>query len=160
MSDAEPLVGHIHAGCAVLRELAGFLSEFREGELSTRGRDRVAALVVAQLLDRYYTAAETLFLRVSQSFENHLAAGRWHSDLLEKMLIEIPRHRPAVITRTTYELLRELMRFRHFSRYYLELEFDWAKLDFLLSVFDRAHPRLMSELAAFRESVEELIEEP
>ena len=44
----------------------------------------------------------------------------------------------------------ELMRFRHFKRYYLELDYDWEKLRFLLSVLRRCLPLVRAELSAFR----------
>ena len=152
----EVLVGQIESSLSVIDDLSRFITEFRTGELQSRGKDRVAALAVAQLLDSYYTAVETLFLRISQYFENSLASNKWHSDLLEKMTITVPSYRPRVISRETFELLRELMRFRHFNRYYLELNFDWVKLDFLLSTRDRVHPKLMSEIAVFRAAVEQI----
>ena len=156
MRRIEALLGHIDASCLVIDELHDFAHEFKSGELASRGKDRFAALAVAQFLDSYYTAVETMFLRVSQFFENNLVSEKWHSDLLEKMTITVPGYRPRVISRETYELLRELMRFRHFNRYYLELNFDWVKLDFLLSTRDRVHPKLMSEIAVFRAAVEQI----
>jgi hypothetical protein len=39
------------------------------------------------------------------------------------------------------------MRFRHFKRYYLELDYDWEKLRFLLSVLRRC---FAGEGGAFR----------
>ncbi len=152
----EVLLGHIDSSTAVLRELGDFVRDFRAKEIEARGKDRVAALALAQLLDNYYTAAETLFVRVSQFFENSLTAEKWHADLLEKMMIEVPRFRPALLSRGTHDLLRELMRFRHFNRYYLELSYDWAKLEYLLSVVDRLHPALLHEIAQFRAAVEEI----
>jgi hypothetical protein len=42
------------------------------------------------------------------------------------------------------------MRFRHFKRYYLELDFDWAKLDYLLDVYERLLPVLDRDLEGFK----------
>jgi hypothetical protein len=50
-----------------------------------------------QILESAYTAIETLFVRISQAFGNHLIADRWHADLLDKMVLEIPGVRPRVI---------------------------------------------------------------
>ena len=41
------------------------------------------------------------------------------------------------------------MRFRHFRRYYFELDFDWAKLDYLLGVYGRAMPLVTRDLQRF-----------
>lgn len=45
------------------------------------------------------------------------------------------------------------MRFRHFKRCYLELDYDWEKLRFLLSVLQRCLPLVRAELTAFHEEV-------
>ena len=57
-----------------------------------------------------YTALETLFLRVSQFFENRLAPDRWHSDLLEKMTLEVPGIRQPLIARDLDDFDRFLVR--------------------------------------------------
>ena len=47
------------------------------------------------------------------------------------MTLEISDTRVAVISDATYKNLRELLKFRHFKRYYLEIDYDWDKLEFL-----------------------------
>jgi len=42
-----------------------------------------------------------------------------------------------------------LLRFRHFRRYYVEMEYDWARIDFLLATLDDAHQAVLSDLEAF-----------
>ena len=46
------------------------------------------------------------------------------------------------------------MRFRDFKRYYLELDYDWPRLRYLLSVLRRCLPLVRAELTAFRDQVE------
>lgn len=46
--------------------------------------------------------------------------------------------------------LSELLRFPHFKRYYFELEYDWERLDFLVSKLRQAHPLVMRDLERFR----------
>ena len=41
------------------------------------------------------------------------------------------------------------MKFRHFRRYYFELDYDWDKLDYLQTVFKRVVDRLPSDLQSF-----------
>ena len=47
------------------------------------------------------------------------------------------------------DLMGELMRFRHFRRYYFALDYDWRRLDALISIFEDAHPSLTSDLETF-----------
>ncbi len=75
------------------------------------------------------------------------------------MLLEKKGVRPRVLSDESHRLLTELMRFRHFKRYYLELDYDWEKLQYLLSVLHRALPLTRTELSAFRVEIVRGLEE-
>ena len=70
---------------AVHTTLEGALTD----EITRLGKTPVSALIIAGLLENYYTCLETIFLRISQHFENRLGSDRWHRDLLQKMTLEI-----------------------------------------------------------------------
>jgi hypothetical protein len=64
-----------------------------------------------------YGVLENYFLRVSKFFENDLLADRWQKSLVEKMALEIPGVRPALLTeQPSKRRAFELLRFRHFFR--------------------------------------------
>lgn len=64
-----------------------------------------------------YGVLENYFLRVSKFFENALPADRWHKSLVEKMALEIPGVRPALLTEEpSKRRALELLKFRHFFR--------------------------------------------
>jgi len=65
-------------------------------------------------LHNLYGILENYFLRVSKFFENNLDANRWHRALVEKMALDIPDIRPAVLSgeRMKYPTI-ELLKFRH-----------------------------------------------
>jgi hypothetical protein len=61
-----------------------------------------------------YGILENYFLRVSKFFENSLAPQVWHKELVEKMALEIPGVRPALLTeKSTERRALELLKFRH-----------------------------------------------
>ena len=148
--DVRVLMGQIDAGIEVMEGILTHLDDFVGSDARGKKGDRIAAIVVADALSRYYTAAETVFVRIARFFENSLGESRWHADLLQRMAMAIPGVRPAAISAETMASLTELLRFRHFSRYYVELEYDWDRLDFLLVKLDAVRRALPSELAAFR----------
>lgn len=76
----------------------------------------MATMAVAYLLHNLYTALEGYFLRIAKHFENGIDDRSWHRELLERMKIEIPGIRPAVISHDMVEPLDELRRFRHLFR--------------------------------------------
>jgi hypothetical protein len=142
------LRGEIHRSLRVVNKVETYLSDFVDNRLSENpGTDE--AMVVVQSLTNYYTCIETLFLRISQFFENGLEDDRWHQSLLDKMILEIPETRPAVISEETYRVLLEILKFRHFSRYYFELSYDWDKLRYLLKKFNEVKSRLTREINVF-----------
>jgi hypothetical protein len=126
------LVAEIGKNLEVLGRIRAFLDATESRELAASGKTAATGLMVAGILENYYTCLETLFLRVSQSFENHLEEGSWHAALLDRMTLRVPGLREPVIDEGTKRDLAELLRFRHFKRYYFEFEYDWERLDFLV----------------------------
>ncbi|MCY4377658.1 MAG: hypothetical protein OXC31_28195 [Spirochaetaceae bacterium] len=152
MSERESIAvlrGHLAQAREILNDVDSYYRDFRERELPALGRGRTSAIVIAEVLDDSYTALETLFLRVSQLFENRLLADRWHSDLLEKMTIEVPGIRQPLIARETYGHLAELMRFRHFKRDYVERQYDWDRIESLTRTYEKLQPLITRDLDDF-----------
>lgn len=65
------------------------------------------------------------------------------------MTLDLPPLRPQVLREETARPLRELLRFRHFKRYYVEFEYDWDRLEFLRKKFEIARPLLREDLEKF-----------
>ena len=108
-----------------------------------------AALIIAGLLENYYTCAESIFLRISQYFENRLEPVRWHADLLQKMTLDIEGVRPRAVDLRDLPALREMLRFRHFKRNYFDLDYDWDRIEFLVKKVRQVHPGLGESLDRF-----------
>ncbi len=156
-NDCQILLDEIKRTECVLNGLSNRYRQFLENDLVQLGQTDITAAFAAQILESYYTALETLFLKISQFFENTLVPDRWHGDLLDKMALHITSVRERVIEEDTKDLLIELLRFRHFTRYYYELDYDWHKLDYLLGVYERARPLLERDLAVFKKFLAHLM---
>ncbi len=118
-------------------------------EITRLGKTPVSALIIAGLLENYYTCLETIFVRISQHFENRLGSDRWHTDLLQKMTLEIKGVRVAAVSEAAFPPLLQLLQFRHFKRNYFELEPDWDRLDFLVGKLRQAQPLVTRDLQRF-----------
>jgi hypothetical protein len=151
--DPELVAEQIDLCFRVLDDMEQFLVDQGVSPEARTAPNRAGRIVVAHILENAYTAIETALLRISQGFDNSLSPERWHTDLLDKMLLSKKGVRPRVLSDESHRLLTELMRFRHFTRYYLELDYDWEKLRFLLSVLHRCIPLVRAELSAFRDEV-------
>ncbi len=132
------------------------LARAMEHDAPLLGRNANAAVMVAGLIENYYTCLETVFQQISQHYENHLDSNRWHADLLSKMVLNIPGVRAAAVSEENYAKLLELQRFRHFRRYYFDLQYDWKRLDYLYQVLQLAHPLAVRDLRAFSQFLADL----
>jgi hypothetical protein len=89
------------------------------------------------------------------SGNGHISALRAEIEKSLEVLAGIEEIRPRVLSDETRADLRELMRFRHFKRYYLEFDYDWDKLRFLSRKLEHARPRVREELERFDAALRE-----
>jgi hypothetical protein len=154
--DVQELIGEIKKNLQVFSDLEAFLARAQDNELKLLGRTQSAALIVAGILENSYTCLETMFMRISQFFENNLKPQKWHKELLRKMTLRIAGTREAVLSDKAYGILAELLRFRHFKRYYFEIDYDWDRLDFLMKKLDQLAPIIRQDIAAFTSFLERI----
>lgn len=150
------LLGAIARQTAALEGVYESLDRAMESDVKVLNRSANAAVMVAGLLDNYYTCLETCFVRISHFFENSVAAERWHSELLYKMTLEISGVRIAAASQGNHANLVELLKFRHFRRCYFELQYDWDRLEFLVRKLRQAHAIVRKDLARFEEFLRSL----
>jgi hypothetical protein len=143
------LVGEIRESQSVLERLQGLYGSYQTQFADPSQRDVRDAVLLAEVLCNTYTCVETILFRISRVFENHLDPQQWHKELLQKMRVEVPGVRQAVLSRETYRLLDELRRFRHFKRYYYDFDYDWRRLDYLRSLYDQVLPLIRVDLQAY-----------
>ena len=150
------LVSLIEKQLGLLERIHSSIIEAMERDVPLLGRTGNAAVLVAGLIGNFYTCLETAFQKISQHFENHLEPSRWHADLLEKMTLKLEGIRIAAVSEGNFGALLELQKFRHFRRYYFEMEYDWDRLDFLLKKLETAHPLALVDQKRFAAFVRSL----
>ena len=133
----------------ILEENKKFYAEFTNNDYKKLGQTTASAIVFSQIFIDYYTCVETFLFRCSQTFENNLEQEKWHKSLLQKMSLDIPNIRPAILRKNTYEILDELLRFRHFRRYYFNFSYDWDKINLLSKKYNDLHPLLIEDIQTF-----------
>ena len=141
------------------RVLLNRIETFYDERFPAKEKTPEAAIILSEILGNYYTCLETLFLRVSQSFENHLHRESWHRELLGKMILEIPGERAALLSEASYHATGELLRFRHFKRYYLEFDDDWDRLELVEKKFLLLRPSLREDFNRFTQFLQQLLNE-
>ena len=70
---------------------------------------------------------------------------------VDKMQLRVGGVREPVLSDATADSLLELLRFRHFTRYYFAFDYDWDKLDFLLKKYGDAKACVRGEIMRFDE---------
>ena len=127
-----------------------YYGEFRKDFPYNRKDSKKYDLVLlADIITDYYTCLETGFVKISKFFENNLEQDRWHKHLLEKMTLEIPGIRNAVLQEKTYALLDEFLRFRHFKRYYYSYNYDQDRMEYIEKKFQQSIPLVKGDIKEF-----------
>ena len=107
----------------LIEELNGDMSELdRLAEINARAWRRIQSGAVDVLdygalaftIHTIYGLLENYFLRISKFFENSLPSDTWHRTLVDRMALNIPGVRPALIADDDLKKrILELLRFRH-----------------------------------------------
>ena len=156
--EIKTLIGEINSSLAVLKKISDFYDEHTTKEAAQK-QTIENAIILSDIFVNFYTCIETIFFRISQYFENSLDSTKWHKDVLRKMKLSVPGIRERVISETTYRDLEEILRFRHFKRYYFEFSYDWDRLELVRKKFLSTRVSGVEELKAFLEYLYTLMEE-
>lgn len=114
-------------------------------------RDLAAA---AYTLHNIYNGLENSFDQISRSCENHITdPAQWHRELLEKMFLEIPAVRPAVLSEGCRRLLNDLRGFRHVFRHSYDFQIDAERLRFLAERWRTGHLQVIVDLQKFADAL-------
>jgi hypothetical protein len=104
------LAAELRASLAVL----GRIETYYDGFAARPGADDRStenAIILSDVVVNYYTCLETMFLRISQFFENTLDSAQWHRDLLRRMTHSVTGVRSRVLSDESYAALSELLSF-------------------------------------------------
>lgn len=113
--------------------------------------------VFALRTQQFYTAIEDLFKQIAKSFENHIESmQQFHKEILARMHTEVPKIRPAVISRPSLLLLDKVRAFRHFIRHAYDCELDEKELRLIQERLVHEFSHVEKDLQAFRTYIKKL----
>jgi hypothetical protein len=117
---------------------------------SPPGPARPWLALVAVALHRWFTGLETAVERVARAIDQRLPSGEgWHRALLSQGTAEVPGVRPAVLPRTLYLDLVDLLECRHFLRQACQIDLDAGRLRDNVDRVLRVAPAVSEALDAF-----------
>jgi len=140
-----------------LAEISRVVTRISEGwERARRSNDDFYLDSVALNLQGFYSGLERLFTQIVEVTEGNLPHGEnWHQQLLRRVMMEVPRTRPAVISKETGAKLDDYLGFRHVVRNVYAYKFDPDKLEKLVGSVPELFAQLKAELLAFAAFLEQ-----
>jgi hypothetical protein len=101
-------------------------------------------------IHNYYSAVEDLLKIVAATFENNIAdASRWHSELVDRMVMNVEGVRPRFLSSATAALLHRIRSFRHFFRHAYRVDLDGAEIQINVERVKQVHPLLLADVNSF-----------
>jgi len=108
---------------------------------------------LATFLHSFYSGIENSLKRIAIEIDGGVTSGEaWHSQLL-KTMTNTTALRPAVLSNTLFESLREYLAFRHFFRQAYSFHFDWLKMSHLVLKAERTLKLFEEEVDRFLDSI-------
>ena len=108
---------------------------------------------------QFYTSLEDLFKQIAKSFENHIDnMANFHKEMLMRMNTDVPKIRPAVISKESLILLDKVRAFRHFVRHAYDCELDLKELLTLQERLKENYATVEKDLLHFRSYVKKMAE--
>ena len=152
--DLRVLRREIDADLAAVGQLTKELTEARADLPPEPAQKDVAYL--AYLLHSIYTGWESAMRRIAVVFENRLDPARWHAQLLQRMILDLPGIRPPVIDPGLHLHLEKLRSFRHFFRHSYGVPLRWAEIKLVLEASDAVTPAMETCFSRFLSDVESI----
>ena len=106
---------------------------------------------------QFYTAIEDLLKQIAKAFENHIEdMSSYHKELLIRLNTEIPKIRPAVLSKNSLMLLDKIRAFRHFIRHAYDCELDQEELSNVQDKLRNEYTYVEDDFHSFRNFIKEL----
>ena len=113
----------------------------------------------AYLMHNLYNAWEDMFKEISVCFENDVErSSGFHKNILLRMKISVPGIRPQVLSEASYELLNELLGFRHVFRHAYNYNLDPERLQQLREKMLNGRGQIEKDIDIFRKHLDGLLQ--
>ena len=127
-----------------------------EDRAAAQMRPETYALIesAAYQLHNLFNAIEDLLKIVANAFENSIAdLSRRHTELLDRMTLDIKGIRPSLLSAECASYLHELRAFRHFFRHAYTVPIDYGRVQQQLANVQQIRPLLRRDVAMFLASL-------
>lgn len=116
--------------------------------------EKAFVIASAYTFSSIYSCYEDIFKHIAGTFENRIEnLSSWHSELLNRMLIEVPGIRPPVLSDKTAEILNEMRSFRHVFRNSYVFIIDADRVKSVVKKWSDTKDIIKAEIENFLKSV-------
>jgi hypothetical protein len=113
----------------------------------------------AYLMHNLYNALEDMFKEISLCFENNVErSSGFHKNILLRMKISIPGIRSEILSDGSYNLLNEMLGFRHVFRHAYNYNLDPERLQQLREKIINGRVQIENDLDAFHNHLKGLLQ--
>jgi hypothetical protein len=135
------------------------------GEMEEVARRREPSFIevraAGSILHDFYCGVEKIFKKIASRIDRDIPSGEdWHLQLLERMTLDLPGLRPAVIGEQMKNRLSEYLRFRHLFRNIYGFELRWILMEELghgmrevLTALQQAIERFLDFIQSMQENL-------
>ncbi len=102
----------------------------------------------------FHNGLENIFRLIAKKIdEKKPTSERWPVELLDQVVNTSKNRKKIVHTNTTYEILKEYLGFRHFSRHAYSFDLNWDLMKDLIYGIEEIKINTISELMLFIEDI-------
>ncbi|MFA6508547.1 MAG: hypothetical protein WCT14_20785, partial [Treponemataceae bacterium] len=153
--DVDRLIGELRLDCSQLEDQAR-TNDRANSRVLNGATDSLDYSALGYTIHNLYGIMGNACLRISKFFENGLSKESWHKELLDRMLVSIPRLRPAFLSRDAYLLIDELRGFRHVFRNLYNRDLDADRVSAIQKKVPQAIVAFESAVTVYISFLEEL----
>jgi hypothetical protein len=115
-----------------------------------------ALILIGYYISGIYSNFEDIFLKVARVFENKLEdPTQWHTELLNRMSLDVEEVRPALISKKSKVCLDELRKFRHMFRFSYAFELDWEKMLLVVRRWNQCSQQIFKDVENFLSQIDQ-----
>ena len=145
---------------SLLRELEGHSLIGKDTTAASQLEPEESFLLraVGSVLHDFYVAAENVFEVVARELDEHLPEGiDWHMQLLRQMSVSVRDVRPALLSKSTLQLLDKYRSFRHVFRNVYGFSLDATRLAALVDDLENTSRHFKHDVEAFLDETQRIM---
>jgi len=126
------------------------------GKIKDATPSLVELSAMATFLHNFYSGIENIMKRIASTLDDNIPSGTsWHTDLLNRMSIEIAGIRKNVFSEDTVNELIDYLSFRHMFVHSYGFELKWTKMHQLVESIRKVFEKVKQDIEKFLQHLDQ-----